>query len=104
VRLAVVATLAAAAAASAAPIHLEVPIVRQARERCGPAALTMVLRWYGADSVGAREADQAYDPALRGALITDLAAAARRTGASGSTGSAPFASTFASSSVFIPTP
>jgi ABC-type bacteriocin/lantibiotic exporter with double-glycine peptidase domain len=80
VRLAVVAALAVSAAASAAPIHLEVPIVPQARERCGPAALAMVLRWYGADSAAVREAEEAYDPALKGALITDLAAAARRAG------------------------
>lgn len=59
---------------------LEVPIVAQARERCGQAALEMVLRYYGADSAALREADRAYDPVLRGSLITDLAAAARRAG------------------------
>jgi ABC-type bacteriocin/lantibiotic exporter with double-glycine peptidase domain len=59
---------------------LDVPIVAQAPERCGQAALEMVLRYYGADSVARREADRAYDPALRGSLITDLAAAARRAG------------------------
>jgi len=61
-------------------IELEVPIVKQARERCGQAALEMVLRYYDADSAALREGDRAYDPALRGSLITDLAAAARRAG------------------------
>lgn len=59
---------------------LDVPVVAQARERCGPAALAMVLRYYGADLAAIRTADDAYDPVLRGSLITDLAAAARRAG------------------------
>jgi ABC-type bacteriocin/lantibiotic exporter with double-glycine peptidase domain len=54
--------------------------VVQSRERCGQAALEMVMRYYGADSAAVREADRAYDPVLRGSLITDLAAAARRAG------------------------
>lgn len=69
--------------ASPAPVHaaaLAVPFVIQARERCGPAALEMVLRYYGADSAAVSEADRAYDPVLRGTLITDLAAASRRAG------------------------
>lgn len=65
---------------AAARVALDVPVVVQARERCGPAALQMVMRYYGADSAAVREADRAYDPALRGSLITDLAAAARRAG------------------------
>jgi len=60
-------------------VRLEVPVLQQARERCGPTALEMVLRFYGADSSAAIAAS-AYDPALHGALITDLAAAARRAG------------------------
>jgi ABC-type bacteriocin/lantibiotic exporter with double-glycine peptidase domain len=85
-RLAVVAALAAIAAtaahatAPAATVHLPVPLIRQAPERCGPAALAMVLRYYGADSAALAETERAYDPVLRGALITDLAAAARRAG------------------------
>jgi ABC-type bacteriocin/lantibiotic exporter with double-glycine peptidase domain len=59
---------------------LDVPNVAQSPERCGQAALEMVLRYYDADSAGLHEADRAYDPALRGSLITDLAAAARRAG------------------------
>lgn len=61
-------------------LALDVPIVKQAPERCGPAALEMVLRYYGADGAGVREAERAYDPVLRGSLITDLAAAAERAG------------------------
>ena len=61
-------------------VALDVPIVIQERERCGPAALAMVLGYYHADSVALREAERAYDPVLRGALITELAAAARRAG------------------------
>jgi ABC-type bacteriocin/lantibiotic exporter with double-glycine peptidase domain len=59
---------------------LDVPVVVQSPQRCGQAALEMVLRFYGADSAAIHEADRAYDPALRGSLITDLAAAARRAG------------------------
>lgn len=61
-------------------LALDVPIVKQAPERCGAAALEMVLRYYGADATAVREADRAYDPVLRGSLITDLAAAAERAG------------------------
>ena len=59
---------------------IEVPIVRQSPERCGPAALTMVMLAYGADSGATSAADRAYDPALHGALITELASAARGAG------------------------
>ena len=59
---------------------LEVPVVRQARQRCGQAALEMVLRYYGADGAALREGERAYDPVLRGSLITDLAEAAGRAG------------------------
>src|SRR5580765_639279 len=77
--------LAWASATPAGPLpatgtSLEVPVVRQAPERCGQAALEMVLRYYGADSASLGEGERAYDPALRGSLITDLAAAARRAG------------------------
>lgn len=40
----------------------------------------MVLRYYGAAPAALREVDGAYDPVLRGSLITDLAGAARRAG------------------------
>jgi len=61
-------------------VRLEVPIVRQAPAHCGPAALTMVMRFYGADSATAATAERAFDPALQGALITDLAEVARSAG------------------------
>lgn len=61
-------------------LRLEVPTIRQSPERCGPAALSMVLRFYGASAAELAEADRAYDPALRGALITDLRDAAHRAG------------------------
>lgn len=61
-------------------IELEVPIVKQRPERCGPAALEMVLRFHRATPAQVALADSAYDPVLRGALITDLAAWARRAG------------------------
>jgi ABC-type bacteriocin/lantibiotic exporter with double-glycine peptidase domain len=73
-------SVAGSGPADAARMGLAVPVVAQAPERCGPAALEMVLRYYGAGPAAVREAGRAYDPALRGALITDLAAAARRAG------------------------
>ena len=73
-------TTATVVAHGAAWTSLDVPIVRQARERCGQAALRMVLRYYGAGPAALHEVDAAYDPVLRGSLITDLAGAARRAG------------------------
>jgi len=82
--VAVAACLATAPPAAPAPadtaLRLEVPAIRQSPERCGPAALSMVLRFYGASAAELAEADRAYDPALRGALITDLRDAAHRAG------------------------
>lgn len=59
---------------------LDVPIVEQPRERCGQAALAMVLRYYGADPAALREVDAVYDSVLHSSLITELAGAARRAG------------------------
>lgn len=73
-------SVAPSGAQQAARTGLDVPNVVQAPERCGQAALEMVLRYYGADAAARREAARAYDPVLRGSLITDLAAAARRAG------------------------
>lgn len=78
--VAVAALIASPPVAAPPPIRLEVPVIRQAPEHCGPAALEMVLRYYGAPAAALAEAERAYEPALRGALITDLAAAARRAG------------------------
>jgi len=74
------ATAPAGLSPASAGIELAVPIVVQRPERCGPAALAMVLRFHGATAEQVALADSAYDPALRGALITDLAASARRAG------------------------
>lgn len=69
-----------ATASGVGGLRLAVPVVTQAPERCGPAALAMVLRYYGADSTAAALGDCGYDPVLRGALITDLARCARDAG------------------------
>lgn len=69
-----------AAIGRGAQTMLDVPIIQQAPERCGPAALEMVLRYYGAEPASLSAAEGAYDPILRGSLITDLALAARRAG------------------------
>ena len=61
-------------------LALAVPILEQRPERCGPAALAMVLLFHGASASQVALADSAYDPRLRGALITDLAVWARRAG------------------------
>jgi len=70
----------AAAPPSRDAFHLAVPVIAQAPEHCGPAALAMVLRFYGAADSAVAEAERAYSPALRGVLITDLALAAERAG------------------------
>lgn len=81
IRIAVLAaSLTAAGTATPIPVQLPVPVIRQAPERCGTAALAMVMRFHGADSAALATAAAAYDPVLRGSLITDLAAAARRAG------------------------
>lgn len=72
--------MAAAGSRPPAPVALDVPPIEQAPEHCGQAALAMVLRYYGADAPALREIDAAYDPVLRGSLVTDLAGAARRAG------------------------
>jgi ABC-type bacteriocin/lantibiotic exporter with double-glycine peptidase domain len=76
----VVADAGAAPVSGTAALRLPVPVVRQAKERCGPAALEMVLRYYGATPAAVAEAGTAYDSFIHGTLITDLAAAARRAG------------------------
>jgi ABC-type bacteriocin/lantibiotic exporter with double-glycine peptidase domain len=75
----VVATLLLAAPGPQA-IRLAVPIVEQTPERCGPAALGMVLGFYDAPDSALARAAATYDPILRGALITEIARAATRSG------------------------
>lgn len=67
-------------AAAGDAIRLDVPAFGGPPQRCGPTAFRMVMAYYGAPDSAAREGDRAYDPALQGALVTDLAAAARRAG------------------------
>ena len=72
--------LATALTAGAAGPRLDVPLIRQTPERCGPAALEMVMRYYGSGDPAVAEAKTAYSASLHGTLVTDLAAAARRAG------------------------
>ena len=57
-----------------------VPFVPQEESRCGPAALTMVLNYWGAKVSEDEVARETYLPALRGALISDLRTFAERRG------------------------
>ncbi len=87
--------LGSAAAAAPAPalhagaIRLDVPVLHQAPEQCGPAALRMVLAFHHADAAALADADSAYDPVFRGSLVTDLAARARQAGFEARVTSAP---------------
>ncbi len=57
-----------------------VPFVEQADAHCGPATLTMALRWAGRD-VGVDEvAKQVFTPGMRGSFQVDMISAARRNG------------------------
>lgn len=57
-----------------------VPFVPQADETCGPSSLAMVLRFLGGSQTTAELLQETRTEALRGALITDLANAAKRRG------------------------
>ena len=72
--------LVAAPAAGGNAVRLAVPVIEQVPERCGPASLAMVMRFYGDDSAAVKIADCGYEPVLRGALITELARCARSMG------------------------
>jgi ABC-type bacteriocin/lantibiotic exporter with double-glycine peptidase domain len=72
--------LAPAPAGARAGPRLAVPVVQQEAQRCGPAALEMVMRFYGAPEAALAAARTAYSPVLKGSLITDLAGAARTAG------------------------
>jgi ABC-type bacteriocin/lantibiotic exporter with double-glycine peptidase domain len=62
-----------AVAAQAAAFQLEgVPFVAQAREQCGPAALSSVFSYHGLEVPPETIAKATYDERLRGSLITDL--------------------------------
>jgi len=57
-----------------------VPFLPQEEDSCGPSSLAMVLRYYGAGADTAEIVRETRTEGLRGTLITDLAAAARRRG------------------------
>lgn len=57
-----------------------VPFLPQQEESCGPSSLAMLLRFLGADADVEDLVRETQTPGLRGTLITDLAAAARRRG------------------------
>jgi ABC-type bacteriocin/lantibiotic exporter with double-glycine peptidase domain len=66
--------------ADAAIVIPGVPFLPQEEETCGPSSLAMLLRYYGQDATTAELARETRTAGLRGTLITDLAAAARRRG------------------------
>ncbi len=57
-----------------------VPFLPQEEETCGPSSLAMLLRFHGLAATTGELVAETRTPGLRGALITDLAAAARRRG------------------------
>jgi ABC-type bacteriocin/lantibiotic exporter with double-glycine peptidase domain len=57
-----------------------VPFLPQEKDACGPTALAMLLRFYGREAPVAEIVRETRTEGLRGVLITDLAAAARRRG------------------------
>ncbi len=57
-----------------------VPVLPQEENTCGPSSLAMLLRFLGQDVSTAEIVRETRTAGLRGALITDLAAAARRRG------------------------
>jgi len=57
-----------------------VPFVRQQSARCGPASLSSVLSYYGAEIDPGAIASATYDERLGGSLITDLENFAKKRG------------------------
>ncbi|MFP4056184.1 MAG: tetratricopeptide repeat protein [Candidatus Brocadiia bacterium] len=57
-----------------------VPFVAQRRERCGPAALASVARFYGLETTEEAIARQVYLPSIGGTLTVDLRRCARELG------------------------
>ncbi|GAB4364425.1 MAG: C39 family peptidase [Deltaproteobacteria bacterium] len=67
-------------AAGEARVLERVPFLPQEEESCGPSSLAMVLRYYGERTETGEIVRETRTEGLRGTLITDLAAAARRRG------------------------
>jgi len=57
-----------------------VPFLPQEEDSCGPSSLAMLLRFYGGEARTGEIVRETGTAGLRGPLITDLAAAARRRG------------------------
>lgn len=68
------------AAASGTRVIEGVPFLPQEEETCGPSSLAMLLRFHGKEVATRELVEETRTAGLRGALITDLAAAARRRG------------------------
>jgi len=66
------ATLAAVTAQTPAFQIQGVPFVTQARQQCGPAALSSVLAYYGVELDPETIAETTHNEKLQGSLITDL--------------------------------
>ncbi len=66
--------------ASASTVIPGVPFLPQEEDTCGPSSLAMLLRFLGGTAQTAEIAGETMTAGLRGTLITDLAAAARRRG------------------------
>ena len=89
-RLAIAALFFACGCATAPPAALPptaathviagVPFLPQEGDTCGPSSLAMLLRFHGIAADPREIAEETRTEGLRGALITDLAAAARRRG------------------------
>jgi len=57
-----------------------VPFLPQEEDTCGPSSLAMLLRFHGKDATTGELIEETRTAGLRGTLITDLAAAARKRG------------------------
>jgi len=66
--------------AAATRVLVGVPFLPQEEDTCGPSSLAMLLRFHGKDASTRELIEETRTAGLRGTLITDLAAAARRRG------------------------
>ncbi len=73
-------SVAAGAPAAATHVIPGVPFLPQEEDTCGPSSLAMLLRFHGKNGTTRELAGETRTAGLRGTLITDLAAAARRRG------------------------
>ncbi|MBX3021915.1 MAG: PA2778 family cysteine peptidase [Bdellovibrionales bacterium] len=62
----------------AAVVLDQVPFVNQEAGHCGPATLTMALRWTGDAADVERVISEVYTPSMKGSLQSDMLSAARR--------------------------